>query len=322
MVLSFLLIAVGLAVLIYAADLLVKGAASISKKIGIPAIVIGLTVVSFGTSAPELIVNLLSAFNGKTDIAIGNIVGSNITNILLILGISAIVGTLKVQKSTTYKEIPFALLASILLLVMANDTLLDGATNNTLTRTDGLALIGFFAIFMYYTFNLALNGKKEEDDESIEIYHPLKSSLFIIIGILGLFGGGKLLVDNAVNLAQMAGWSEMLIGVTIVAVGTSLPELATSVIAARKGQSDIAVGNIVGSNIFNIFWILGLTSIISPLPINPGTNFDLIAETVATILLFLLIFVYKKTPTQQNRRSNIFNCLHSLHNIRNLPRII
>lgn len=293
MALSFFLIIVGLAILIYCADLLVKGAASISKKIGIPPIVIGLTVVSFGTSAPELIVNLLSAFNGTTDIAIGNVVGSNITNILLILGISAMVATLKVQKSTTYKEIPFALLAAVLLLVMANDALLDGTTANAITRTDGLALIGFFAIFMYYTFNLAKNGKAD-DNEELEVISNLKSTFFIIIGITGLFIGGKLLVDNAVSLATIAGWSEMLIGVTIVAIGTSLPELATSIIAARKGQSDIAVGNIVGSNIFNVFWILGITSVIAPLPINLGTNLDLITMTIATLMLFFFIFIFKR----------------------------
>jgi cation:H+ antiporter len=294
MYLSLLLILVGLAILIFAADILVKGSASISSKIGIPPIVIGLTVVSFGTSAPELIVNLLSAFNGTSELAIGNIVGSNITNILLILGITAMITTLKVQKSTTYKEIPFALLASLLLLVMANDIFLDSQVGNILSRIDGIAMLGFFAIFMYYTFGLAKSGKNSEIDESITIYHPLKSAGYIIIGILGLFGGGKLLVDNAVQLASAAGLSEMLIGVTIVAIGTSLPELATSVIAARKGQVDIAVGNVIGSNIFNIFWILGLTSTIKPLPISPGTNFDLIMESLATLMLFVLIFVFKK----------------------------
>lgn len=298
LILSLLFIIIGIAILIYSADLLVKGAASISKKLGIPAIVIGLTVVSFGTSAPELIVSLLSAISGKTDIAIGNVVGSNIANILLILGITAIIAKLKVQNNTTWKEIPFALLASLILLVMANDTILDGSATNAITRTDGLALIGFFCIFMYYTVSLTKNSQKEakteDQGEEIKTYHPLLSSLFIILGVAGLFGGGKLLVDNAVKLATAAGLSEMLIGVTIIAVGTSLPELATSVIAARKGQVDIAVGNIIGSNIFNILWILGVTSIISPLPIRTGTNFDLIIECIATLLLFIAIFTFKK----------------------------
>lgn len=293
MIISFLLVVVGLALLIFAADLLVKGSASLSKKAGISSLVIGLTVVSFGTSAPELIVNIFSALEGTTGISLGNIVGSNIANILLILGVGSLFTTLKVQKSTTYKEVPFALLAAILLLTITNDTFLDSQTSNVITRSEGIALMGFFIIFMYYTFSIAKN-QSNDDQEGVELYSIPKSIILAIMGMIGLFFGGKILVDNAVKLATLMGVSEVLIGVTIVAIGTSLPELVTTVIAAVKKQTDLAVGNVVGSCIFNIFWILGLTSLIRPIPVAYAINYDILVSLFATILLFIAIFVNKK----------------------------
>lgn len=293
MVLSFLLVILGLAILIYAADLLVKGSASLSKKAGISSLVIGLTVVSFGTSAPELIVNIFSAIQGTTGISLGNIVGSNIANILLILGVGSLITTLKVQKSTTWKEIPFALLAAILLLTISNDIILDNHATNMISRSEGIALMGFFIIFMYYTFSIARN-QSADDQEDIPLYSISKSILLTILGMIGLFLGGKVLIDNAVDLATQLGVSQVLIGVTIVAIGTSLPELVTTVVAAMKKQTDIAVGNVVGSCIFNIFWILGLTSLIKPIPIEDAINYDILVSLLATILLFIAVFVNKK----------------------------
>lgn len=291
MLLYIFLLLIGFVVLIGGAEVLVRGSASIAKKMGIPSIVIGLTVVSFGTSAPELIVNLFSAFQGASDIAIGNIIGSNIANILLILGISALIVPITVKKNTVWKEIPLALLAVLLVYVMGNDVFFDGSAVNALSRTDGLALLAFFGIFMYYVFGIS---KVEGESEDIKTYSNGLSVFFVLLGIGGLFGGGKLLVDNAVSLAEMAGISQALIGLTVVAIGTSLPELATSIIAALHKHNDIAVGNVVGSNIFNVFWILGLTGTISQLNFNPSSNVDLLVAVGASLLLFVVMFIGKK----------------------------
>ena len=294
MILSIVLLIAGLAILIGGAESLVRGASSISKRAGIPPIVIGLTIVAFGTSAPEFVVNVFSAFQGTTDLALGNIIGSNITNILLILGISALVVDLKVQENTTWKEIPFAFLAMLTVFIMTNDKIINGGAENVLTRTDGLILLIFFAVFMYYIIELTRKGDNGAEQEEIKSYSVFVSIFLTIGGLLALFFGGKLLVGQAVALAQMAGLSEMLIGLTIVAVGTSLPEMATSIIAASRGQSDIAIGNVVGSNIFNVFWILGVTSLIKPISINVGANFDIFVSLTATAILFFAMFVGKK----------------------------
>jgi len=294
MILSIVLLIAGLAILIGGAESLVRGASSISKRAGIPPIVIGLTIVAFGTSAPEFVVNVFSAFQGTTDLALGNIIGSNIANILLILGISALVVDLKVQENTTWKEIPFAFLAMLTVFIMTNDKIINGGAENVLTRTDGLILLIFFAVFMYYIIELTRKGDNGAEQEEIKSYSVFVSIFLTIGGLLALFFGGKLLVGQAVALAQMAGLSEMLIGLTIVAVGTSLPEMATSIIAARRGQSDIAIGNVVGSNIFNVFWILGVTGLIKPISINVGANFDIFVSLTATAILFFAMFVGKK----------------------------
>lgn len=288
MLLPIILIVVSLGILIAGAEGLVRGASSIAKKAGISTLVIGLTIVAFGTSTPELVVNLMSAFKGSADIAVGNIVGSNIANILLILGISAIIYPLSVKKSTISKEIPFALLAMILVYIMGNDAFFDGSTFNTITRTDGFSLIAIFAIFMFYIFSIA---KTEGKEEPVKIFNWPISIGLTVLGLVLLCVGGKILVDNAIILARIAGLSESLIGLTIVAVGTSLPELATSVVAAIHHQDDIAVGNIVGSNIFNVFWILGLTGTILQMPFNPNTNIDVLVGVATTALLFLFMFI-------------------------------
>jgi len=297
MFLPILLLIIGLVILIVGAEGLVRGASSLAKKWGIAPLVIGLTIVSFGTSAPELIVNIFSALGGSSDIGIGNIIGSNISNILLILGITASIATIRVKSSTIWKEIPFALLAVFLLLFMGNDIFFDGAQRNVLGRIDGLVLMCLFIIFLYYSFGM--RKQKDGKNDNIKTYSPLRSTVFLLGGMFGLFLGGKMLVDNAIVLAKIAGLSENFIGLTIVAVGTSLPELATSVIAALRKQPDIAIGNIVGSNIFNVLWVLGLTSTILPLPFSPATSEDILICVGATLILFFAMFIGKKKTLQR-----------------------
>ena len=285
----------GFAALIKGADFLVDGASSVARRYRIPPIVIGLTIVAFGTSMPELFVNVFAALNGTADIAVGNIVGSNIVNILLILGVSALVARLTVSSDTVWKEIPMGLLAVVVLGAVANDILLGSATENVLTRGDGIVLIGFFIIFLYYTVGLALRQRNNSPGENtVPEQSMLRAVLFIGTGLAGLIVGGKWIVDGATTIAAMWGLSEAMIGLTIVAVGTSLPELATSAVAAYKGNTDIAIGNVAGSNIFNIFWILGISAIIAPLPYNLTLNFDLMVVAVASFLLFAAIFVHHR----------------------------
>jgi len=287
---AYLFLIAGLITLVAGGEFLVKGAASIAKKFKISNIVIGLTIVSFGTSAPELLVNLLASFNGSADLAIGNILGSNLSNILLILGTTAIIYPISVKRGTTWKEIPFTLLAIVALGLMVNDALIDGNSFTILSRIDGLTLLLFFIIFMYYTFGIS---KAEGDDEEVSEYSTVKSTAYFILGAVGLALGGHFFVEGAIDLARLWGVSEKLIGLTIVAIGTSLPELFTSVIAARNGSADMAVGNVVGSNIFNILWILGLSSTIAPITYSPAMNIDLSLVIFATILLFSFMFIGK-----------------------------
>jgi cation:H+ antiporter len=293
MVLTYVLFFVGFAFLIKGADLLVDGASSVAKRMGISSLVIGLTVVSFGTSAPELIVNILASINGNTDIAIGNILGSNIANILLILGVSAMIFPLVVTKGTVWKEIPLSLLAVLAVGFMANDALIDGGVFSGLTRIDGIILIFFFIVFLYYTFGIS-KAQGSSEEQEIKVYSLPKAIFMILLGLVGLVFGGNWIVEGAVTFAKSFGLSEALIGLTIVAVGTSLPELATSAVAAYKKNPDIAVGNVVGSNIFNIFWILGLSSTIKELPFSQALTTDISMVIFATFLLFIFMFIGKK----------------------------
>lgn len=284
LVASGLLIA-GLVLVIKGADWLVNGASSIARRLGVSELTIGLTIVAFGTSLPELTVNLFASISGANDIAIGNIVGSNTANLLLILGISAVVTPLTIQTSTVWKEIPLALLAALTLFVMANDHLIDGYQVSELSRTDGLTLIGFFLIFLWYTVGMQ---KIEDGHEGKASTFPVAIGL-TLAGLVLLIVGGKLIVNGATGIVEILGISQALIGLTIVAVGTSIPELATSIVAAKKGKADIAVGNIIGSNIFNIFWILGISATVRPLIFQPALNVDLGMGILATILLFIVV---------------------------------
>ncbi len=285
---TYLLLILGFVLLIKGADFLVDGASSIAKRVGISDLIIGLTIVSFGTSAPELVVNLISSLQGEGDIAVGSIVGSNISNILLILGISAMIYPLKIKSQTTWKEIPLNLLAAIVLFLVANDQLIDGAETSLLTRIDGLVLISFFTIFIYYTIHIARSERElTEQTHSRPIWLAL---VMTAVGIVGLTYGGRWVVNSSIEIASSLGLSEALIGLTVVALGTSLPELATSAVAAYKRNTDIAVGNVVGSNIFNIFWVLGFSSSINDINFSPSINTDILIFVGATILLFFFSF--------------------------------
>lgn len=300
MALVYILSLIGLATLIKGANLLVEGASVLAKKLGVSSLVVGLTVVAFGTSSPELAVNILASLNGNTDIAIGNILGSNIVNILLILGLSAIFYPLVVPRGIMLKGIPFAILTMVLLAVLVGSVMFKGANMDVLSRLDGLILITFFILFLYYIYKLTKTDKEIQatmiEDSTDATSISLSRSIFmIVLGLGGLIIGGKWIVDGAVAFAQSFGVSEALIGLTIVAIGTSLPEMATAVVAVYKKSVDIAVGSIIGSNIFNILWILGISAIISPLPFSSVLAFDLKVALTATIILFLVMFVGRKT---------------------------
>lgn len=292
--LVYIFFIIGFIFLIKGADFLVDGAASIARRLNISDLVIGLTVVAFGTSTPELSVNIIASFKGNSDIAIGNVVGSNIANVFLILGVSSIIYPLAVTKGTVWKEIPLSLLAAIVLFVTANDQLLDGSQVSDLTRIDGLVFLSFFIIFIYYTASIAKRIEGMEEHVPAKQYGWLQSFLYIILGLIGLTLGGRWIVDGAVTFATQFGMSESLIGLTIVAVGTSLPELATSAVAAYKRNAEIAVGNVVGSNIFNIFFVLGISAIIKPLPFQMKNNLDIGVVILSSLLLFLFMLTGKK----------------------------
>ena len=293
MVLTIFLFILGFISLIKGADFLVDGASSLAKKLGVSMIVVGLTVVAFGTSTPELVVNIFASARGSAEIAIGNVLGSNIANILLILGVSAIIFPLLVKYNTVWKEVPLSVLAVLALFVLSNDFIIDKISPTILARSDAIILLFFFIIFIYYTFGIA--KVKDNYQEKVAEYSIFKSVLRVIAGLALLVLGGKWVVDGAVDFAKFFGISEALIGLTIVALGTSLPELATSAVAVWKKNSDIAVGNIVGSNIFNIFFVLGISGIIRPLPFNSAiSNFDISMALLASLLLFLAMFTGKK----------------------------
>lgn len=299
MALTIILFIIGFILLIKGADIMVEGASSIAKKFGLSNLMIGLTIVSFGTSAPELLVSGLAAYQGNTDIAIGNVIGSNISNIALILGTCALLANLKVTKTTVWKEIPLTLLSIAAVFVLANDALIDNQSFNQISRIDGIMLLFFFIIFLYYAASLA---KSEKDDEESPKKLPLSKSItFIVLGMAGLALGGHWIVNGAIVIATALQLSEGLVALTIVSIGTSLPELAASVVAARKGHTDIAVGNAVGSNIFNTFWILGFSAIITPLPLNTKLNTDILICAAITFLLFTFMFFLSRHKSKDGK---------------------
>lgn len=285
--LVYLLFVLGFVVLVKGADILVAGSASIAKKYHISDIVIGLTIVSMGTSMPELLVNIMASSSGSSDIAIGNVIGSNISNILLILGISALIYPLAINEKTVLAEIPYSLIATLLLAFLAN-TVIFGHELASIGRLDGMILLLFFVLFMTYIIRLIKQGKTEMVEAPPEDMLPIpKSVVYIVLGVAGLFFGGKWVVDGAVEIAASFGMSQKLIGLTIVAIGTSLPELVTSAVAAYKKSTDIAVANVIGSNIFNLLWVLGVSALIKPLDFDPSINTDIMVLVAATCLIIV-----------------------------------
>ena len=292
MILNVLFILVGIVLVLWGADRLTDGAVAVAEKMKMPQIVIGLTIVAMGTSMPEFCVSLVSALKGTTDLAVGNIVGSNIFNTLLIVGVSAWVAPMTILKSTVRKDIPFALFASVILLIMC----LDG----NISRLDAGILFVLFLVFMYVT----LKGAKTKDDDATAKTDPIEdkkkpmaawlSIVWIIVGLACLIGGSNLFVEGATKVAEHIGVSEAVIGLTIVAGGTALPELATSVVSARKGNSGIAIGNVLGSNVFNILAILGVTGVITPMHLQGITMLDLSMMVVSTLLVWLFSFTKYK----------------------------
>lgn len=292
MALHIVLLFLGFAILIKGADWMVSGASSLAKRINVSNLMIGLTVVAFGTSAPELTVNLFASSNGLNDAMFGNIIGSNIFNLLFILGVAGVIYPLSVQRTTVKYEIPYSLFCALLLYFLVNDAMFFGKGYNSLSRIDALVLLVFFGLFMAYIVRQSKN--ETQPDEEIVTMTLLKSVVFVTVGIGMLVGGGKLVTDHAVAIAETFGLSQKLIGLTILAAGTSLPELATSAVAAYRRNTDIAIGNVVGSNIFNILLILGINGGIREIPYNTVLNTDFFVIFMGSVSLLLFMFTFHK----------------------------
>lgn len=299
---SLFFLILGVLFLVFGANFLVDGASVIAKRFNIPNIVIGLTIVAFGTSAPELVVNVISALDGHSAITLGNVIGSNIINILIILGITSIIYPLTVSKNTVKIEIPIAIFASLLTYFLA-------IHNNILDKMDGFVLLFFFLCFLGYNTFLTITNKEESQLEVKSYSFPV-ACIVTLLGFILLIFGGNFIVDSAVNIARNFGISERIISITIVSLGTSLPELATSIVAALKKNSDIAIGNVVGSNIFNTFFILGTSVAISPINIPKSSIADLIMNIIASILLLLFIF---KNQTLKRWHGIIFLIVYTFY---------
>lgn len=291
-ILQVALLIIGFILLIKGADWLVDGASSVASNFKVSKLLIGLTIVAFGTGAPELAVSFSSLINGSTDILVGNVIGSNIINVLLLIGIAAVIRPIKVQKDTVSKELPLLLLISTALIILFLDVNLAEAVINTFSRADAIICLLFFCIFLYYLFSLARKNKKEAKKVEKPKYKIGKSFLFVILGLVGVVGGSQLVVNSASTIATTIGISERIISLTIIALGTSLPELVTTVMAARKGESDLLVGNIVGSNIFNICIVLALPVVFAG-GITPN-NFEVIDLTMLVISSVLLCFLARR----------------------------
>lgn len=291
----YFLFILGFLFLIKGADFLVEGASSIAKKFNVSNIVIGLTIVSLGTSMPELIVNVKASFDGSSGIAIGNVIGSNISNIFLILGISALIYPLLVKDSTVLSEIPYSLIAVLLVAFLANANLFEQSESLLISRIDGVLLLLFFGLFILYIVKLIKMGRTDMVEDAPESDMPTwKSSVMVGLGIVGLWLGGEWVVEGAKEIGKQFNLKEDFIGLTIVAIGTSLPELVTSAMAALKKNTDIAVANVVGSNIFNILWVLGLSSAIRPLNYDPVINADILVLIAATCCIIFAMATNKK----------------------------
>jgi cation:H+ antiporter len=288
-----LLLAVGFLPLVYGANLLVNNASSLAKKLNIPAIVIGLTIVGFGTSSPEMVVNIIASIEKSSDLVLGNIIGSNLINVFGILGISAIIYPIAVRNNTRWIEIPLSLLSAVVIIILANDHIIDKTSFSRISRIDGLILLLFFLIFIVYNVRLA-QSEGYTGDLSIKEKPLTRSVLLMVGGLALLIAGGRIIVTSAVKVATILGMSERVIALTIVSIGTSLPELATSVVAAVRRNTDIAIGNVVGSNIYNVFLILGVSATIYPVSLPHLANIDMLVNILASLLLLIFVFTGKE----------------------------
>ena len=292
MVMTYILFGIGIFLLIKGADFIVEGSSSMAKKLGVSNIIIGLTVVAFGTSLPELVVNLFAAFRGSSGILFGNVIGSNITNILLILGITAVITNVTVRTRTVWKEIPFALLSCFVLFALTSKVFFDGG--EFLRWNDSLVLLSLLVMFIYYIYHSTTEEKKRMPlVEKVDVSNWI-ITIKLFIGVVGIYFGGKWVVNGSVLMAQQLGLSEFLISATIIAIGTSLPELVVSIVAAFKKNIELAVGNIIGSNILNILWVVGITAAIKPIIIPSSIAIDIAIMFGVTFLLFVFMFIGKK----------------------------
>jgi len=297
----------GLAVILVGASYMTDGAAAVAKRMGLSDFIIGLTIVSMMTSAPELTVTIMSAIQGSPSMAIGNIVGSNIFNILVIVGICAMIRPIVVDRGMLANDIPLVVLSSVVLMVMGSGPFLDN-TSMTLTRSDGIILILFFIVFLRYTLASAKRGEDAADKPQIKLLPVWRSIIYLVLGLAGLVFGGRWFVDGATSVARSLGWSEGLIGLTILAAGTSVPELATSVVAAVRGYSGICVGNVIGSCIFNIFFVLGSAATIIPMPFGNITMFDLVVLTASSVLFWIVGYKFGSRVIRQWEGGLMFVC--------------
>lgn len=290
---DIVLLIVGLVLILLGADWLVDGSASIARKLGISELVIGLTIVAIGTSAPEMVVSLLSAIDGSADMSVGNVLGSNIANTLLVLGTVSVITPIALTKGNIKRDVPIMFLATLLFIFLCSDIALRAANINSISRFDGIIFLICFGLFLFSSFKYS-NNFEEEEVKNIKDLPAARSILYIIFGIIALLGGGNLFVNSAKDIAIKLGASESFIGITILAFGTSLPELVTSVIAAIKQKGQMALGTIVGSNIFNLLLILGTTSVITPLRLQGITNIDLGVLLLSAILITTSSFIFGK----------------------------
>lgn len=297
LILPYVLLIVGFVLLVKGADFFVEGSSSIAKLLKVPGVIIGLTIVAFGTSAPEAAVSITAGIRGANELAVANVIGSNIFNLLMVLGCCALIRPMAVDRSVIVKEYPLSVLAAVALLFMSLDVVMGGGAENVISRTDGLILLLFFIIFLYSTIKAAMSGRAKEEEAPKEAASPLKSVIFSVLGLAGIIIGGQLVVNSASDIATQFGVSQNLIGLTIVAIGTSLPELVTSVVASKKGENGIALGNVVGSNLFNIFFVLAFSASITPIAV----GFESIIDLSVLIGVSVITFFFALSGKRLNR---------------------
>jgi cation:H+ antiporter len=316
---DFVYLAIGLLLLIKCADLMVAGSISLARKLGVSTLVIGLTVISFGTSLPEMLVSFNAGMQGNADFAISNVVGSNIANVLLVLGIAAIIRPLPVKDSTVVSEIPFSFAAALLLGFLANAAIFSHIPELSISRLDGVILLFFFVLFLLYIYKTSSDKELLRDDVHQVFLSRTREIVYILIGVAGLYVGGQLVVQASVSVAEMLGVNDVVIGLTIVAIGTSAPELVASAVAAYRGHTDVAVGNVVGSNIFNILWVIGFTATFKELPFTIVTNSDL-ALVVASSSLILVAMAVSRTNSILRWHGILFVVLYACYLVYTVQR--